>query len=305
MSNPNEWLGLLRWSLSYTDGTGKSVAKEMSAERRAFLEKAMSEMMIDEAKRMKEIVAQLSEIGANPEDQAGDAAPLFEELEDIVENLDAAWDLVKMGAMAPLIDLLRNPDPRLRAGAAQIVGTCAQNNPKCQEAELELGALAYTTHMCVHDKDAHSRLKALGAVSSLVRNCQQGERDFVDNGDGLLVLVNGLAAEDQPRFVAKCIHLLVFFLTDDPDLRNTDTLERHRQILGAAGTQMMALGFVGNEDINVRLGCLELLKRLPADGGARECVEQRLELVQSGELGSVEENQDEIEGLQAIISQLV
>merc|ERR1711881_786525 len=106
----------------------------------------------------------------------------------------------------------------------------------CQAGLSQLGALAYTTHIAVHDKDATARLKALLAVSCLTRNYGPGERAFIDQGDGLLVLLNGLSSENQ-RYAAKAVHLLLFFLSNDPLLRDSQTLARHFEIFNQANGQ--------------------------------------------------------------------
>jgi len=303
MSNPNEWLGLLRWSLAYTDGTNPTAAKEMDAERRKWLETAMSEMIVDEAKRMKEIVEQLAEMSSSQEEHGDVPQGLFDELEDMVDSLDAAWDLIKMGSMHTVIAMLRSGKPIFRVGASQIVATVAQNNPKCQESLLKLGALAYTTHMSVHDADPTVQLKALSAVSCLVRNCQLGERDFVDNGDGLLALANGLQS-DQARFVAKCVHMLSFFLTEDEGMRDVQTLSRHRKILIDSGAAGLGEPLIGHEEINVRLGSLEMLSKL---GDVSEELKQKCatRLTELGEMTpeAQDQNQDEIILLKELVQQ--
>jgi hypothetical protein len=56
-NQPWAWLGLLKWSLSYSDGTrDNSDISPMTAEDRAFLEKVMKEGVIDENERMKFIL---------------------------------------------------------------------------------------------------------------------------------------------------------------------------------------------------------------------------------------------------------
>jgi hsp70-interacting protein len=267
------------------------MAREMPADRRKWLEQAMNELVVDEAKRMKDIVEQLS--AAADGSFSEEAEALFEELQDICESLDSAWDLVKMGSMDALIEMLRASDPAYRAGAAQIISTCAQNNPKVQEALLHRGALAYATHMSVHDTEPSVRLKALGAVSSMVRGFPDGERAFVDQGDGLLVLTNGLTS-DQPRFIAKCVHLLVFFLQEDSSLRDDKVLERHREVLNTVGTAELADGLMTHEDINVRLGSLQLLTKFVHDDERLGRMRARLEALESGSKEAKEDNQDEI-----------
>ena len=55
-NNPWAWLGLLKWSLSYADGTTPSDNVEISAEDKAFLEAVMAEGVVDENDRMKTIL---------------------------------------------------------------------------------------------------------------------------------------------------------------------------------------------------------------------------------------------------------
>merc|ERR1711959_737982 len=119
-------------------------------------------MGVDEAKLARESVDELQELSTQSElgeESTSRATELFEQAEDIAENLDSAFDLVKMGCMGQVVEMLRSANPAFRSGAAQLIATVAQNNPKCQAALLQLGALAYTTHIAVHDTDASSRLK--------------------------------------------------------------------------------------------------------------------------------------------------
>merc|ERR1712164_33406 len=127
-TDPGQWLGLLRWSLEYQDGTAATEAKEMDPETRKWLETAMSELVVDEGKRMVEIVDQLDEMRKGVVEVDSDAVEaLFEELMDIVEQIDQALNLHKNGKFATVIDMLRDKNPVFRAGAAGIIATCSQN----------------------------------------------------------------------------------------------------------------------------------------------------------------------------------
>jgi len=300
MSQPGEWLGLLKWSLAYTDGTGETTAKEMDSEKRAWLEAAMKELVVDEAKLAKESVDELQELSLQTElgDQSIErATELFEQVEDIAESLDTAFDLVKMGCMNQMVEMLRSKHPFFRRWAAQIVATVAQNNPQCQAGLLQLGALAYTTHICVHDHDPGARLKALLAVSCLIRNCKDGERAFVDQGDGILVLANGLKSTES-RLAAKAVHLLLFLLTEDTMLRDEHTLAQHHRIFTEANGQGLVEALISNEDVNARHGALQLLGRLGAlSAEAIKKLEARLD-----ELTKEQGEQDEIDMIKGLIT---
>jgi len=59
-NNPWGWLGLLKWTLSHSDGTSPSSEMKMSEEDRKFLETVMKEGIIDENDRMKEILKRVT-----------------------------------------------------------------------------------------------------------------------------------------------------------------------------------------------------------------------------------------------------
>ncbi|EJK51299.1 hypothetical protein THAOC_29541 [Thalassiosira oceanica] len=55
------WLGLLKWSLAYCDGTRPSSATtEMKKEDLEFLQKVMEEGIINEGDRMKSILREIT-----------------------------------------------------------------------------------------------------------------------------------------------------------------------------------------------------------------------------------------------------
>lgn len=60
MSAP-QWLGLLRWTLNYTDGTEESRFNQMSAEDREWLGQVLKECVRDDAEKMNEIAIFLQE----------------------------------------------------------------------------------------------------------------------------------------------------------------------------------------------------------------------------------------------------
>jgi hypothetical protein len=174
-ANPWAWLGLLKWSLSYTDGTRDSSdsMQPMSAEDRAFLEKVMSEGIIDENKRMKYILEQAalameyyqtvaSVMSPLDKEQAVTCPPptlttegncpvpeedlldLLQELQDIVEQIDYARAFCSMKGLPFLLGCIANVDTvipeSIRFQCLGIVATLCQNNPPVQQQLLELGS---------------------------------------------------------------------------------------------------------------------------------------------------------------------
>lgn len=57
----------------------------------------------------------------------------FDNLEQLIENIDNANNLESLGLWAPLIGELGDPEAELRVMAAWCVGTAVQNNERAQE----------------------------------------------------------------------------------------------------------------------------------------------------------------------------
>lgn len=120
------WLGLLKWSLNYMDGTVPSEESEqyrsMSEEDKKFLESVMKDGIVDEGDRMKtilkELISYLDSLGngyhQNLEEEETTTQPkqnntqedveeLLLELQDIVEQIDFAKSFASMGGLSFLL----------------------------------------------------------------------------------------------------------------------------------------------------------------------------------------------------------
>ena len=115
MADPNKWLGLMRWSMNYSDGTRPTDLKPMSKEDKEWLEQVMRECVIDEVERMKqicdllrggdpkeifkdaesEVVDRISKL-ITPDDHQQFKQDMLEYLHDLVENLDNAKAFMPM-----------------------------------------------------------------------------------------------------------------------------------------------------------------------------------------------------------------
>mmetsp|Transcript_16394 Transcript_16394/g.35675 ORF Transcript_16394/g.35675 Transcript_16394/m.35675 type:complete len:401 (-) Transcript_16394:2688-3890(-) len=171
------WLGLLKWTLAHTDGTRPSSESPtmMSDEDKAFLEKVMSEGVIDECERMKFILQEFSKAmdyyyyksqsqqkeQATTEEKEQDppAAPneddleeLLQELRDIVEQIDYARGFVNLKGCQYLLGAINASSSsscssapvvpsEIRNMCLGILSTLAQNNPPVQKELVELGAI--------------------------------------------------------------------------------------------------------------------------------------------------------------------
>jgi len=209
--DPWAWLGLLKWSLTYSDGTkDSSDIQPMSEEDKAFLAKVMKEGIIDENERMKTILKEVTcrmdqwkqqsqELSSSSwlyqdeklQEESDHVEDLLQELRDIVEHIDYAR---AFAAMKGLVFLLGCAEERkcipvtTRTLCLGILSTLAQHNPAVQKELLELGAirklsdLFFVENNCAtsssHDGDGKLRSKIMQAISAIVRSHDLGEAVF-------------------------------------------------------------------------------------------------------------------------------
>jgi len=110
----------------------------------------------------------------------------LDELLILVEPIDNANDLHKLGGLVAIIRELHNAEPEIRKTSAWILGKAGQNNVLVQNQILELGVLNILIKM-VGSSYTEEAIKALYAISALIRNNEHGqELFFVANGNLML-----------------------------------------------------------------------------------------------------------------------
>ena len=155
-----------------------------------------------------------------------------------MEDIDCACDLSKIGGLPPLLELLRCSHATLRAAAAEVLATTAQNNPKAQQQLLDGGAMEPLLTVARGDADAAARLKALLALGCLVRNFPAAEAAFrLGDGFGLLKvcaraygsvcllltrqlwhLSQAAVCSGEPKLQRKAFQLSRHLMTTEPNL---------------------------------------------------------------------------------------
>jgi len=276
-NNNNAWLGLLKWSLNYVDGTVPSNEsegfKEMSKEDRAFLEEVMKNGIVDEGERMKTIlsslVAYLDNIlkgssGGESKDETIDATStskddvvlvvsedealvLLEDLQFIVEQIDYAKSFAAMGGIEFLIGFSaqkENVSKTIRSACLTALSTLCQNNPPAQYMMLEHGAI----------------LKLLQLYSAEFPKQKCAKKDDGDTADGLV---------DTDSLRAKIVQVM------SSSIRNHETAE---QIfcMNVEGVQMIESGLgihcaketLGRPDVNLKRKSLFFLQALVTSDAA-------------------------------------
>uniref|UniRef100_J3LME8 TOG domain-containing protein n=1 Tax=Oryza brachyantha TaxID=4533 RepID=J3LME8_ORYBR len=251
------WAGLLKWSLSYVDGTRPSRA--ISEEDRRWFAEAMEQqpMMVDVVSRMREIallmstpLSVLEAQGITPDDIEG----LLAELQVHVESIDMANDLHSVGGLVPVIKYLRNSNARIRARAADVVTTVVQNNPTSQQLVMEASGFDPLLSNFTSDPDLTARIKALGALSSLIRNNKPGVSAF-RLANGYAGLRDALTSESA-RFQRKALNLTNYLLSES----HSDC-----SVFAQLGFPRLMMHLVSSDDLGVREAALGGLLELARD----------------------------------------
>ncbi|KAJ8402504.1 hypothetical protein AAFF_G00365870 [Aldrovandia affinis] len=118
-----------------------------------------------------------------------------------------------------LSQCLSHPQGGVRWRAAQLIASCAQNMPEVQCYLLGQGALLRLLQLTDTDPQPTVRVKALYAVSCLVREQEAGLRAFLLL-DGFSVLMRGMQSDNE-RLRTKSAFLLLNLLTVHPEHRDT------------------------------------------------------------------------------------
>lgn len=216
------WLGLLKWSLSYVDGTVPTEEsknfRQMTDEDKAFLEEVMKNGIVDEGERMKvilegvvsylESVKKLEEENnetdsSEKEEELSDKTTvksqdeiidLLEELQDIVEQIDYAKSFAAMGGIPFLLGCAaaqkHNVPSSIRSSCLAILATLCQNNPAVQLSMLEQGNIPKLIN--IYFSDVEMRAKGMQAMSCSVRSHDMGEAIFCMNQEGIRAIETGL-----------------------------------------------------------------------------------------------------------------
>uniref|UniRef100_A0A8C4WXU4 HSPA (heat shock 70kDa) binding protein, cytoplasmic cochaperone 1 n=1 Tax=Eptatretus burgeri TaxID=7764 RepID=A0A8C4WXU4_EPTBU len=235
--------GLLRavTSIRGAAGTTNTERSAMSAENQQWLMNALGELCCpsDDVQLMKQALALLEvEMGREKEESRSRAKNEEDEdveewdervqrqeraldtLLEITEVVDNSRDFCKLGGMnvvftGPLLSLA----PSLRHRAAELVAICAQNEPMVQSCVLSLGGLQTLLDLVDKDTNEVVRVKALLAVSCIVRESEVALHEFVEK-DGCSLLLRSLQNE-SPRLRAKAAFLVHCLLRSRPHLQGT------------------------------------------------------------------------------------
>lgn len=251
----------------------------MSEERRQWLQEAMSAAFRgqrEEVEQMKSCLRVLSqptpptageaELATDQQEREG----ALELLADLCENMDNAADFCQLSGMHLLVGrYLEAGAAGLRWRAAQLIGTCSQNVAAIQEQVLGLGALRKLLRLLDRDSCDTVRVKALFAISCLVREQEAGLLQFL-RLDGFSVLMRAMQQQVQ-KLKVKSAFLLQNLLVGHPE---------HKGTLCSMGMVQQLVALVRTEHSPFHEHVLGALCSLVTDfpQGVRECREPQLGL---------------------------
>ncbi|XP_058037208.1 hsp70-binding protein 1 [Ahaetulla prasina] len=279
--HPRNLQGLLQMAVM-AGNTEPGQTAPMSDERRQWLQEAMVEAFrgqMDEVEQMKECLRILEELspgaerGESSEETHSDLdrrENALDVLAELCENLDNAADFCKLEGMRLLAHrYLEHEEQELRWRAAHLVGTCAQNVPKVQEQALALGCMRKLLRLLDHDPSEAVRIKALFAISCLVRAQEAGLQQFL-RLDGFSVLMRAMQSNVQ-KLKVKSAFLLQNLLVNHPE---------HKETLCSMGMVQQLVALVRTEHSTFHEHVLGALCSLVTDfpQGVRECQERELAL---------------------------
>ncbi|OAY43789.1 uncharacterized protein LOC110621144 [Manihot esculenta] len=183
--------GMLQWAIGHSDPEKlKETAQDVQRlspnelkERQVEIKELMEKMkMPSDSQLMQIAIDDLNNSSLSLEDHHR----ALQELLVLVEPIDNANDLTKLGGHHAVIRELNHPDPDIRRVSAWVLGKASQNNAFFQKQVLELGALTKLMKM-VKSTSVEEAIKALYAVSALIRNNLAGQELFyAEAGDSML-----------------------------------------------------------------------------------------------------------------------
>ncbi|XP_059237810.1 hsp70-binding protein 1 isoform X1 [Mustela nigripes] len=276
---PRNLQGLLQMAITAGSEEPDPPPEPMSEERRQWLQEAMSAAFRgqrEEVEQMKNCLRVLTqptpslaaeaELASDQQEREG----ALELLADLCENMDNAADFCQLSGMHLLVGRYLEAGPAgLRWRAAQLIGTCSQNVAAIQEQVLGLGALRKLLRLLDRDACDLVRVKALFAISCLVREQEAGLLQFL-RLDGFSVLMRAMQQQVQ-KLKVKSAFLLQNLLVGHPE---------HKGTLCSMGMVQQLVALIRTEHSPFHEHVLGALCSLVTDfpQGVRECREPELGL---------------------------
>ncbi|KAF3925591.1 hypothetical protein ABW21_db0204800 [Orbilia brochopaga] len=158
---------VLAWSVAAS-------APEQEGEERQLprLDQEALKQLLLGGKSDAELMVEAMQCITNPTLALEDRETAFDNLEQLVENLDNANNLENLKLWEPLVQQLHAAEKEMRFMAAWCIGTAVQNNEKSQDQFHKTEGIEKLLQLALNDPAQDVRNKAIYAISSYVRNHQ-------------------------------------------------------------------------------------------------------------------------------------
>lgn len=184
------------------DQSNNQSTREISPEKRQFLEEALKSRSVNPNEEMKKCIDCLK----NQNETEERRLEALETLRDWCEDINFSIDYHKMNGYGLLFDLMNDKNEEVRALACDFVGTLAQNNEYCQESLLRMEIMKPLLEKLCNDDDKNVKIKALYAISCLIREYPKGLEMFLTY-NGVQALVNTIKIPNE-KIKLKCCFLI-------------------------------------------------------------------------------------------------
>ncbi|KAG0039252.1 hsp70 nucleotide exchange factor fes1 [Podila clonocystis] len=204
---------LLKWSI--INQATESEDASASTEPRKPMEKfdpALIEAIL--GKSEGQMMLEALQVIKNPQATNDEKDLAWEDFEMLIQQIDNACNIENMKMWPPILEELKNPNPKFREQAAWVCGTATQNNPKAQNAFITEKGLKAVIEL-LSDSETYVRAKALYAISGAVKNFEPALQEFKAL-DGYKTLVSLLNSEHDTPLLRKTVFLLNTLLIQDP-----------------------------------------------------------------------------------------
>ncbi|KAG6443055.1 hsp70-binding protein 1 [Manduca sexta] len=221
---PRNLQGLLRFAMEATkseDAPGNSEFGPMDEERKNFLEEALKSMTAN----MAEVLSKSIKVLSNPERiqsiQLGEMLPddiitAFNNLLEVVDDIDIANDFYKMGGFAIFPVCYGSENEQVRLLASSVLAEVCQNNPYCQARALECGLLNVLLNLVLTERRL-ALSKCLSAISCTAREYDPACRELIAQG-GCKTLAQ-LLTTDEPMVRTKAAFLIRYLCHSYPEAK--------------------------------------------------------------------------------------
>lgn len=239
-----------------------------------------------DAVRMKELANTISgrttyngiEITGDEKVSVDDRIGAFEELEEMVENIDNACDLLPLGIWPLIISCFQNTEEpnEIRAAAFSAIGTAVQNNPKAQNNFLDMTSKNISSEsnnpvtLLINGLSSTDNInvknKALYAISALIRNHPQAF-EFFSNAKGFDAIVTSLLNGD-PKLVRRAIFLFNILITTEDTLFSNITYSNLTRLNVSNIASDLIPAF--SDDTDIQEKCADLIKSIKEFNGNKD-----------------------------------